>query len=466
MLWENNACEIVDKLQKKEIKPSEVLISLKSRCDKINPNINALPTIVIDEIIEKVINIEKRSAALKGNLFGLPIPIKDSYPVKNVKTTYGSLAYKNYFPERSDFVVQRIEESGGIIYAKSNTPEFEAGASTFNEVFGKTYNPWNQSLSVAGSSGGAAAAVASGMAFIAQGSDFACSLRFPASFCGILGLRTTPGLIPQGPNNMPYQSLSVIGPLARNSEDLGLALDSMVGYNLYDPLTNPFFSDGYRKAACIEFKPKKIAFSEDLKVSHVSQEIRNIFNNAISKLNCDGVDTIEIEPDLKLAHYSFQTLRAHQFSTMWGHVLKNYREKIKPEVVWNIEKGQKLSSEDLTQAEISRMQVRNNIINFLEKYDFLITPTAPVSPNSVDERFVSQIDGIKLENYVEWLSLGYVVSVAGCPAISVPCGFSANGSPVGLQVIGKPYSEKILLGFASYLQSLFKAGLIKPIYRI
>ena len=182
MLWEKNACEIVDKLQKKEIKPSEVLISLKSRCDKINPNINALPTIVIDEIIEKVINIEKRSAALKGNLFGLPIPIKDSYPVKNVKTTYGSLAYKNYFPERSDFVVQRIEESGGIIYAKSNTPEFEAGASTFNEVFGKTYNPWNQSLSVAGSSGGAAAAVASGMAFIAQGSDFACSLRFPASF--------------------------------------------------------------------------------------------------------------------------------------------------------------------------------------------------------------------------------------------------------------------------------------------
>ena len=208
MLWEKTACEIVDNLQKKEIKPSEVLISLNDRCSQINKEINALPTIIIDEIIDKVLKYEKKNN-YSGNFFGLPIPIKDSYPVKNIRTTYGSLAFKDFIPKNSDFVALKIESSGGIIYAKSNTPEFEAGASTFNEVFGKTHNPWNNSLSVAGSSGGAAAAVASGMAFIAQGSDFACSLRYPASFCGIFGLRTTPGLIPQGPNNMPYQHLLI-----------------------------------------------------------------------------------------------------------------------------------------------------------------------------------------------------------------------------------------------------------------
>ena len=161
----------------------------------------------------------------KNPLFGLPIPIKDSYMVSGVRTTFGSLVFQNFVPEYSDLVTRTLEKSGAVIYAKSNTPEFEAGASTFNEVFGITRNPWNTKRSTAGSSGGAAASVASGMAFIAQGSDFACSIRYPAAFCGVVGLRPTPGLVPQGPNRLPYQNLSVIGPLARNIEDIGLAMD-------------------------------------------------------------------------------------------------------------------------------------------------------------------------------------------------------------------------------------------------
>ena len=463
LLWEKTACEVVDSLEKKEIKPSEVLFSLHERCDEVNKKINALPTIFFDLALEKSLEIEKQSNLIKGNFYGLPIPIKDTYPVKNIRTTYGSLAFKDFIPDWSDLIVVKIEASGGIIYAKSNTPEFEAGANTFNEVFGKTYNPWNMKLSAAGSSGGAAAAVASGMAFIAQGSDFACSVRYPASFCGIVGIRPTPGLIPQGPNKMPYQALSVIGPLARNVEDLGLALDGMFGYDKHDPMTNPFSSGGYRKAANLKNKPKIVAFSEDLEITPVSKQVREIFLKAVNVINNYGVKVVNEQPNLKPSHDAFRTLRAFQFSTMWGAVLNEHYEKLKPEVVWNIKKGFEIKSEDLTRAEYSRLKVRNNLLKFLEKYDFLITPTAPVIPNSVEDRFVNKIDDQKLETYLDWLTLGYAISVTGCPAISIPCGFSEGGLPVGMQIISKPYSEKNLLSFASWLEKIFNSQLQKPI---
>lgn len=463
LLWKKSACEVVDSLEKKDIKPSEVLVSLYQRCNEVNKKLNALPTIFFDQAIEKSLKDEKKSHLIKGNFFGLPIPIKDSYPVKNIRTTYGSLAFENFIPNWSDLIVHKIESSGGIIYAKSNTPEFEAGANTFNEVFGKTVNPWSVKLSAGGSSGGAAAAVASGMAFIAQGSDFACSVRYPASFCGIVGIRPTPGLIPQGPNKMPYQSLSVIGPLARNIEDLGLALDGMFGYSKYDPMTNPFSSGGYRKAAKIQIKPKTIAFSEDLDITPVSKQVRETFLKAINIIANNGVNAVKTHPDFKSSQDAFYTLRAFQFSTMWGDVLKKHSKKLKPEVAWNIKKGFDLKSDELASAENSRLEVRNNLLKFLDKYDFLITPSAPVVANPVEERFVREIDGHKLENYIDWLALGYAISITGCPAISIPCGFSEDGLPIGLQIIGKPYSEKSLLSFSSLLENIFNISIQKPI---
>ena len=234
--------------------------------------------------------------------------------------------------------------------------------------------------------------------------------------------------------------------------------------NKFDPLTSPSNLGGYRNAASIKYVPRVVAFSEDLKISEVSKEIRDLFLKAIKKINNYGIETMNIEPDLKSSHYAFRTLRAFQFSTMWGNVLKKHSEKLKPEVIWNIQKGLDLKSKDLSKAEILRMKVRNNLLNFFVKYEYLITPSTPVAPNPVEERYVKNIDGIKLESYLDWLSLGYVVSLTGCPAISVPFGFSENGSPLGLQVIGKPYSEKKLINFASLLQDIFKTHLEKPIY--
>ena len=259
-LWSWKASEIVDSLASGEISQLDVLNSLEERYFEVNPVINALPTVCFEKA-RAYLESEDRALRKKRPLMGLPVPVKDSYAVSGVRTTFGSLCFENWVPDRSDRVVTTLEKSGAVIFAKSNTPEFEAGASTFNEVFGITRNPWNLKRSVAGSSGGAAAAVASGMAFIAQGSDFACSIRYPAAFCGIIGLRPTPGLIPQGPNRLPYQNLSVIGPLARNVEDIGLAMDAMVAFDALDPLTSPTFAQEYRLAAKSARKPKNIGFS-------------------------------------------------------------------------------------------------------------------------------------------------------------------------------------------------------------
>ena len=390
-------------------------------------------------------------------LFGLPIPIKDTYRVSGVRTTYGSKAYENYIPDFSDITVSIIEQAGGIIFAKSNTPEFEAGASTFNGVFGFTRNPLNLMRSVGGSSGGAAAAVSAGLAHLAQGSDFACSIRFPASFCGLVGLRPTPGIVPQGPSKMPFQSLSVTGPIARSVADVGLALDAFVGSDRRDPLSrrNSTAKCAYRKAGEAPKKMNTFAFSMDLNVAVISAEVKEIVSNAMIKLQKSGCDVLHECPNLLESHFVFDTLRAFQFATLWSTALTQHREKLKPEVIWNIERGLNLDVKNLIDAEKMRSQLRLEMIGFLEKHNFLITPTAPVSPPPYQDRYVKSIEGIETQSYIDWLALGYTVSVTGCPAVSIPCGFTSDGLPVGIQIIALPHNEAALLSFAAWIEQEF-----------
>ena len=458
------ACEVVDALKRKEINHLEVLESVEERYLAVNPVLNALPTTCFKRAKDLISNDVENAIGERRPLFGLPVPIKDSYPVSGVRTSFGSLAFKDFIPDYSDYVALTLEKSGGVIYAKSNTPEFEAGASTFNEVFGITRNPWNTKKSTAGSSGGAAASVATGMAFIAQGSDFACSIRYPAAFCGIVGLRPTPGLVPQGPNRLPYQNLSVIGPLARNVKDIGLAMDAMVSFNPRDPLTSPNQKNGYRSAASSPDKPDNLGFSLDLAgLATVSREV--------SELVLDGVDVIKKRnvninydcPDFSNADQVFRPLRAVQFAGMWSHVLKESRTLLKPEVVWNIEQGLTLDSAEIVEAEIKRQEIRKNLIDFLNKNEFLILPTAPVVANSAEDRFVTDINGIKMKDYLEWLLLGYVISLTGCPSISIPCGFSKQGLPAGIQLIAKPYQERRLLQVAAWLDGVLDQTICVPI---
>ncbi len=457
-IWSKTACETVDRLRKREWHPSEVLKALVERINDINPVVNALPTLCLDRAMAKA-----DEATAHSPLFGLPVPVKDAFAVEGVRTTWGSLAFADHVPDHSDYVVRSLEMAGGLIYAKSNTPEFEAGANTFNEVFGQTLNPWNTNLSAAGSSGGAAVAVATGMAFIAQGADFACSVRYPASFNGICGLRPTPGLIPQGPTRLPFQTLSVVGPLARNIADLGLGLDALAGFETRDPLTHPGGATVYRRSAEAPHRPERIAFSPDLGVAIVSKEVTAITTEAVDRLASEGLDIVCSHPELGECHSAFRTLRAFQFSALWSHLLETSRDKLKPEVVWNIEQGLKLTAQEIGAAEAGRAKLRVAMIEFLKEHGYLVAPTAPVPPFPANQRYVEEIDGVAMSTYLDWLALGYSVTITGCPAVSIPCGFTASGLPVGIQVVGLPHSESALLSVAAWILDVLGVGLDKPI---
>lgn len=457
-LWKLSACEAGRRLNRGEIKPSEILEAVAARVEVVNPQVNALPTLCLDRARRAALLLDGLPEGWRGPLHGMPVPIKDSYCVEGVRTTYGSLAYADHVPDHSDYLVKAMERRGAVVFAKSNTPEFEAGANTFNEVFGRTLNPWNTALSAAGSSGGAAVAVSTGMAHVAQGSDFACSLRYPAAFCNVVGLRPSPGLIPQGPSRLPHQVLSVIGPLARSVADVGFALDGMAAFDARDPLTRPLGPTRYTEAAAAPQRPERCAFSMDLGFAAVSRKVQHALRAALDRLATAGLSIAEDPVDLSATDTCFRTLRAFQFAAMRRDALIQHRDKLKPEVVWNIEEGLKLSALPLADAEASRATIRAGFLAYLDRHSFLITPTAPVLPFPVTERYVSEIDGVAQATYLDWLALGYAITVTGCPAISVPC---APG--VGLQIVGPPHAEDKLLSFAAWVEEVLRAGLSTPI---
>lgn len=460
-LWSLGAVTIQALLHRREVSPRDVLAALEERVAEVNPVVNALPTLCFERARAKLDEADDRSASV---LAGMPVPIKDSYAVAGVRTTYGSRAYERHVPTRSDYVVEAIERAGGIVYAKSNTPEFEAGANTFNDVFGATLNPWNTARSAAGSSGGAAVSVATGMAFIAQGSDFACSLRYPAAFCGVVGLRPSPGLVPQGPSPLPWQTLSVIGPLARDVVDTGLALSAMCRFDPRDPLSRPVRAEAFASAARQPAAAAHFAYSPDFGMAAVAKEVREVVDNAVARLEAAGAAMAETCPDLSIADEAFRPLRAYQFAATRAELLDaSRRSLLKPEVVWNIEEGLRLTARDLCAAERARATMRSNMVAFLDEHEFLLSPTAPVSPFPVEQRYVERIEDQPMETYLDWLALGYAVTVTGCPAISIPCGLTREGLPVGLQIVASPYSEERLLSFAAWCEAVLGMRLARPI---
>lgn len=460
-LWSKDAVTLSDLLRKREITPQEVLESVERRVSDVDPLVNALPTLCFDRARSAI----AAGRGIEGTLLGgLPVPIKDSYAVSGVRTTFGSRAFEHHIPEHSDYLVEAVEQAGGIVFAKSNTPEFEAGANTFNDVFGRTLNPWDTRLSAAGSSGGAAVAVATGMAPIAQGSDFACSLRYPASFCGVVGLRPSPGVVPQGPGGLPGQTLSVIGPLARSVADAGLGLSAVARFDARDPLSRPLRDDDYAAAAQRPVAPARFAYSPDLGLAAVEPEIRRVVAEAILKLEAAGAALAEEHPDLSAADRAFRPLRAYQFAASRSALVHGpERALLKPEVVWNIEEGLRLNGAELAAAERERAAMRIGMIDFLSEHEFLISPTAPVGPYPVEDRYVTRIDGRDMETYLDWLLLGYAVTATGCPAVSIPCGFTRTGLPVGLQIIGRPYSEARLLAVAAWCEGILGVRMARPI---
>ena len=457
------ACAVVDKLNSGEVTPLDLLDVLESRIAEVDGKVNALPTLCFDRARTRARALMQKPKGERGLLAGLPIPIKDLFNVEGVLNTQGSPIFKDTISARSDLVVEHLEGNGGVVYAKSNTPEFGAGANTFNEVFGATLNPWDTSRSAAGSSGGAAVALATGMAWLAHGTDMGGSLRNPASFCGIVGLRPSIGRVAHTPSATIDRNLTVHGPMARNVEDLALLLDAMSGEHPADPLSLPSLPRSFLSAARSGRKPKRIAYSPDLGITPVDPEVAAITRKAAMRLAEAGAIIEEAHPDLREAHECFHVLRALDFAMTKAVLLRTKRDMLKPEVIWNIEEGLKLTVEQITRAEAQRVEMTARMVEFFGKYDLLLAPATIVAPFPIENRYVAECAGHKFDNYVEWLAIVYAITLACCPALSLPCGFTASGLPVGLQMVAAPRGEAQLLAGAKLLEDILGISGTTPI---
>ena len=456
------ATRIVEGLKRGEISPLDCLDALERRIGAVEDSVNALPTLCFERARSHARSLMAKPMAERGVLAGLPVPIKDLVDVAGVRCTQGSPIYKDRVADGSDLLVTHLEGNGGVIYAMSNTPEFGAGAHTFNEVFGVTRNPWNTGMSASGSSGGAAAALAAGMAWVAHGSDLGGSLRNPASFCGVTGMRPSPGRVAASVFSKIDSTLGVEGPMARNVADLALLFDAMVGEEPADPLSLPSDGTSYLAAARSGWRPKRVAVSRDLGLPPVDPEVAEIVLAAAQRLEAEGVIVEEAHPDLSETRACAQTLRALAYANM-KPLLDTHRGQIKPEVVWNIEMGLRLTGAEIACAEAQRGELFRRMRHFFGSYDLLLCPATIVPPFPVEQRYVTECDGVQFGSYVDWLMIVHAITLACCPAISIPCGFTRSGLPVGLQLVAPGRGEARLLGGAQFIEHVLGLGAITPI---
>jgi amidase len=458
-----NAVDVVYRLQTGVVSPLECLDALEQRISDVNAPVKALVTLCFDRARRHATELMQRPVTERGVLAGLPVPIKDLTDVEGVRSTKGSRIFADRVAPASDILVKHLEREGGVIYAMSNTPEFGAGAQTFNDVFGITRNPWNTALTPSGSSGGAAVALATGMAWVAHGSDMGGSLRNPASFCGVVGLRPSPGRVAASVAGKIDGTLGQEGPMARNVTDLCLLLDAMSGFENGDPLSLGKEKYSFSSVMQNHWKPKRVAFSRDLGITPVDPEVASIVEAAARKLEASGVIVEEAHPDMHEAMECFQTLRALSFVTGMHKLLLNHRDELKADVIWNIEKGLALTGADIAKAESQRGALFHRMNEFLHHYDALLCPATIVPPFPVVQRFVTHCNGVEFETYVDWLLIVAVATLCACPAMSIPCGFTASGLPVGLQIITANRTEAKTLAVAKHIEDILDMGAITPI---
>ena len=446
------ARQAVDLLKNKKVSPLELINAALERIEQTDGAINALPTICADRArhhAQRLMEMQSDNDTPRGQLHGLPVAIKDLKDVAGVRSTKGSPIYANHVPETSDRLVTNIESRGGVVLAKSNTPEFGAGANTFNEVFGKTRNPWNTDLTCGGSSGGSGAALAAGQIWLATGSDLGGSLRIPASFCSVVGLRPTPGRVAHGPRADPYGTLSVEGPMGRNVGDVALLLDAQSGSYKWDPLSLPSPETSFVDSADTPAVPARVAYTSNLGIATVDSSVVEVGRLAVSTFEGMGRRVDEATIDLGDAEDTFQTLRGTQYVAGVGRLLADHRDLLKDEVIWNIEHGLSLTPEQIGLAEVARGGIINRTARFFETYDVLVCPTVLTPPFDVDIRFLTEVEGVELPTYIGWLLMTFALTLTGCPIISVPCGFTESGLPVGVQIMAPWKEEAYLLSVAS-----------------
>lgn len=423
-------------IRARRVSVTEVMRAFIARIERVNPKVNAIVTFLPEQALKRAKALDRKGAAV-GPLAGLPIAHKDIVPTKGIRTTFGSPIYSKHVPGEDHVIVERLRAAGAILLGKTNTPEFAVGAQTFNPVFGATRNPYDLSRTCGGSSGGAAAAVACGMLPFADGSDLGSSLRNPGSFCNVVGFRPTPGRVPNWPFPNCWDTLWSVGPIARTVEDAALLFSAMAGPDPRCPTTHAEAGKTFARPLGRSFRKVRVAWSRDLGGMPVDARVTRVLESQRAALASLGCVVEEAEPDLSEADEAFQVQRAVGFVEAYGDLLKTDRARMKDTVVWNIEQGLGLDAARIAHANVLRSRVFHAMRSFLERYEFLLLPTVQVPPFPVDQPYVTEINGVKLANYMEWMKSCYLISATSHPAISVPAGFTDDGLPVGLQIVGR-----------------------------
>ena len=454
MVTWTSARELCARLQQGRVSAVDVMQEVYARIERVNPQVNALVNLLpLDDALKLAEQADQVDIAHRGLLHGLPMAPKDAVEVKGFPTTWGFSPWAQRIAQQDDEQARRLRAAGAIFIGHSNMPEFGLGSNTFNSIFGKTLNPYNLNKTAGGSSGGAAVALATQMLPLADGSDMGGSLRNPASFCNVVGLRPSVGRVPNGRAFSWLARLGITGPMARNVADLALLFSVQAGPDHTDPITLPepgeTFFDAYEPLPNLQ--GLRIANITDALGVPIEHEVLDVLSRCQSTLQDLGARLTNESPDLSQAMQVFQTQRAATMAPL-GHQLDrtvpDWRSAAKDTAIWNIEKGQQIDAQELLQSELQRSQIYAEVAEFMQDYDAMILPAAQVVPFDVNQEWVEQINNEQMDTYIDWMTVCCAITVTGLPAISIPGGFSQAGLPIGLQIVGKPRGDLALLRLA------------------
>jgi amidase len=426
------AATLAKLIRARKLSATEVVKAFIAQIERVNPKVNAIVTFVPEAALKAA-----KKADRKSRYAGLPIAYKDLMPTKGIRTTFGSLVFEKNIPAEDGALVERLSAAGVVTLGKTNTPEFGAGSQTFNKVFGATRNPYDLTKTCGGSSGGAAAAVASGMLPFADGGDLAASLRNPGNYCNVVGFRPTPGRVSAYPESNVWNTLSTLGPITRTVSDCAFLMSGMAGPDPRAPTTIAEPGEIFLKSLNKTFKKTRIAWSRDLGGLPMEPDVLSVFDSQKSIFKNLGCVIEEAEPDFAGATESFETLRAVGFFHKVGPLMKKHKDKLKDTVIWNVEEGRRRSAEDVARAEVLRSGLFHRMRKFLNTYDFLVCPVNQLPPYPVTTEWPREVAGVKMTNYLDWMKSCYYITITSHPAISVPAGFTKENLPVGIQIVGR-----------------------------
>jgi amidase len=442
-----------------QLSPLELLESCLARIEATNGSVNAIVAMDADAARRRAMEIEQAIARGEdvGLLAGLPIGVKDLQATAALRTTHGSLLFKDHVPAADELSVAQVRRAGGVILGKTNTPEFGAGGNTVNRVYGATGNPFDASKTPAGSSGGSAAALALGQVPLATGSDYGGSLRTPAAFCGVSGFRPSPGLVPSVDRAASLSPFSVTGPMGRTIADAHLLLRAQAGLDKRDPYASRDAQHLPAGLAGADLGKLRVAASPDLGCAPVDRRIAALFADRVGRFRHVFREVEERAPDFSGVHEAFETLRCVHFVAAHRERLEKARHLLDRNVTDNTERGLKLSLGDVARAHVEQTKLYKRVLAFFQEVDVLICPAASVSPFPHTQLFVEEIDSERMPTYMHWLAITYAPTMALCCAAAMPCGVDYAGLPFGIQVIGPNGADGRVLEVAHALEQVLAA---------